>query len=365
MLFSHLVRERNPKYWEHKFIPARDEYLERETVTLFQRALPNSSVYPKMIYNLSGQNKRPEVDIVVVCDDVLLIVECKAGALVNATRRGGRSSVVRDLKKTIVGAQEQAARLVNELVAKKEVVLQSQVDGKSVVIRADDFRTVIRVSVTMELISSVSASLWTLKSAGLLKETVGCWSVSLNDLRVIVELLDQPALFLHYLTRRVDLNCLNRISSRDELDLLMHYIERGLFFREQNEPKENQEIMITSWTQRLEQYYRRMDGIAQSGKKPVLKLGRRTKQLLDSLEMIRPKNYLSASVAILDFDIPAREGLLGKLNEHLSRIRRGYMYAVSVLASSGSKQGVLLATSPVPATVRDAMQARAVEMCKT
>ena len=39
---------------------------------------------------------------------------------------------------------------------------------------------------------------------------------------VIVEILDRPALFLHYLQRRLDLNALRSVDARDELDYLMH-----------------------------------------------------------------------------------------------------------------------------------------------
>lgn len=364
-LISNLLREADPKYWKDKFLTSRDDYLERETASLFRGVLPNGKILTSMVYDVPEQHAQPDTDVVVICDDFLIIAECKAGSIEAASRRGARLSVKSDLDKTIVEAQSQAERLVRELTRRGELKLRPKGGGPETVIRVADFRWVARVSVTLDLMSPAATSLWLLKSAGLLQNAAKCWSASLNDLRVVMEMLDSPSLFLHYLIRRMDLNALRSVHAGDELDFLMHYVEHGLFFRDQNQPKSNEEITLSGFTQNLNQYYRRVEGISSFGKKPKVKLGRRTKRMLETLETLRPQHYITACLQMLEFDIPVREDLLGKLPGHLKTLReRSAAFGFSLAANYESKQGIALATAQRPADLREVVFGRAIEHCQ-
>ena len=158
-----MLRNAAPDYWDSKFRPSRDTYLEHETVALFRQALPSATIIAGAIYPFGKSDSETEADIVVVCDDFLLVVECKAGSIAPATKRGGTRSAESDLRETIVGAHNQAERLVGELEQRRELTLRSKHDGATRTIKADEFRRVVRVSVTLELMSAVSTSLWMLE----------------------------------------------------------------------------------------------------------------------------------------------------------------------------------------------------------
>jgi hypothetical protein len=312
-LISHLLKTSDPDYWTRTLLPSRDNYLEEETARLLRKALPHGKVVQEFTYRVPDQSSEPDVDVLAICDDFLLVVKCKAGSLKPAARRGASLSVKSGIKDTIGKAHSQGGRLIKALVERGGLTLRSKYGGSQVNLRTEDFRYVISVSVTLELLNPAAATLWTLEEAGLIENIEKCWSVSLNDLRVIVDILDMPSLFLHYLIRRLDLNELRRVQASDELDYLMHYVERGLFFREQNQPKETEEVTLSGFTGDLDQYYRRVEGISRLGKKPKPRLGRRTKQILASLEKARPRHYISACLEILEFDTLPREELFSKL----------------------------------------------------
>jgi hypothetical protein len=364
-LISELLREANPKYWKEIFLSARDSYLERETEKLLRTALPHATVLANVEYDVFEQQGRAEADIVVLCDDFLIIVECKAATFELASRRGAPRSVRADLGKTIVEAHNQAERLIRVLVARGELALRPGKRETTTVIRAADFRWVARVSVTLEFIGPAATSLWMLETGGMLENADKCWSVNINDLRAVVDILDSPSVFLHYLIRRMDLNALRSVHARDELDYLMHYVNHGLFFRDANKQKPNEEMILAGFTSSLDQYYRRVEGLSPYGKKPKVRVGRRAQRMLETLEQIRPPHYVSACLQLLEFDIPDREELLGKLPGHLKMLReKSAAFGFSLLANHEFKRGIALATTRAPESMRHIILGRAVKHCR-
>lgn len=364
-LISHLLNESDPGYWKNAFLRARDKYLEDETAKLFRNVLPHANVFQGLHYRVPNESSEPDADVIAICDDVLLVVECKAGSLKPAARRGAPLSVKSGIKETIGKAHSQGSRLINTLIDQGSLFLHSKQDSSQVSLRAEDFRYVVSISVTLDLLNPAATTLWTVQEAGLLENIEKCWSVSLNDLRVIVDILDSPHLFLHYLIRRLDLNALRQVQARDELDYLMHYIERGLFFREQNQPKETEEVTLSGFTGNLDQYYRRVEGLSQLGKRPKPRLGRHTKQILATLEKARPKHYISACLEILEFDIPPREELFSKLGSHLSTLReKTAAFGFSLVGNDISRTALAIATVRGPDFHTDMIQARAIQHCK-
>jgi len=365
-IISRMLRASAPDYWESQFLSARDTYLEREVAVLFRQALPSATIITGAIYPFGKSNAETEADIVVVCDDFLLVIECKAGSIAAATKRGGARSAESDLRETIIGAHNQAERLVLELERRRTIALRSKHDNAKHSISFDDFRYVARISVTLELMNAASTSLLMLEDSGKLHSAEKCWAVALNDLRVVVDILDSPATFLHFITRRLDLNAIRQVNARDELDYLMHYVERGLSFREQNAQGDSEEIAIVHCTQDLEQYYRRMAGLSQFGKKPKPKIPKKLLRFMEFLATSRPQHYISACLTLLDFDKPDQLQLLAKPLEHLALIRRDrtVAYGFSLCANPEFKSGIALATAIQPHLVREAILGRAISHCQ-
>jgi hypothetical protein len=360
-IIGDLLRAADPEYWEHKFLKARDDYLEAETARLLQQALPSAEVLREVEYPLASGDKA-EADIVVLCDDALLVVECKAGRLDPATERGAKLRMISDLEATIAGGLKQAERFARELAARGTMVVTDGKTKRTLTLEVGRFRHLMQVNVTLDLINVAATQLWQLHAAGLTGAVERAWSVSLNDLRVITDILDQPAVFLHYLLRRLDVNVIRRVQARDELDYLMHYVRQGLFFREGNAPKDSEEIMLSGFTEVLDQYYRRVQGLTDKGDKPTVALGILTQQVITLLQTQRPPHWLTGCLALLEFDVPDREALLAKRAEH--RVVAGdpnAAYAFSITANLESRKGLAVASAIVPRRAAPLVHGRVIE----
>jgi len=363
-LIGDLLRTLAPDYWRDVFLKARDAYLEMEAARLLQHALPNAQVLRSVDYPLTVGGFA-ESDIIVLCDDLLMVVECKAGRLDQATKRGADKKIVSDLRATVAGGLNQAERFVQELVARGTMQIRVGKTGETVTIDAKRFRYVLRVNVTLDLIIPASTQLWKLYEAGLTEGIERCWSVSLNDLRVIIDILDQPAAFVHYLLRRLDLNILRTVRAKDELDYLMHYVRQGLFFRESNAPKQNEQVMVSGFTEELDQYYRRVQGVSERGEKPRINFGERTERIIAMLQKTRPVHWISGCLELLEFDTLVREELLAKLVNHGHVVRDPRAaYALSFVANAAGRRGLALVSSLKPAQISDVVHGRAVQLCR-
>lgn len=360
---SNALRDTNPKYWQTNFLPARDRYLEEETARLFQKALPEARVITSAFYPIKTGGKA-EADIVVTIGDVLLVVECKAGAITPVAKRGEQMRVKSDVEKTVAKGLNQAKRLVAELADRGEMTIKGK-NSQKIILKSEDFQWAFRVNVTLDLVNSVASNIWSLSDIGLMDSTERCWSVSLNDLRVIVDILDRSAVFLHYLIRRCDTNLLRTIEASDELDYMMYYVIQGLFFRGRNTPKENEHVQIGTYTDDLDRYYRRVQGLTDRGSKPRIALGTHTERFLDLLEKWQPKGWMTASLQFMEFDRPDREELLGKIHWQFKRIReRRSQFGFSVIGCSETKTAIALVCAQNPEVSKDVVRAKCISRCK-
>ena len=362
-IVSNALREANNKYWGKQFLSQRDDYLEEETARIFRKLFPMGQIISEGFYPLRTGGE-VETDVVVAIGDVLLIVECKAGSITPSAKRGGKLRVKTDVGKTVAEGLNQAERLVGELVASGQFTIRGKKEGR-ITLRADDFRRVFRINVTLDLISSVSSNILSLTDIGLVSSTERCWSVSLNDLRVVVDILDKPALFLHYLIRRFDVDQMRNVDASDELDYMMYYVLQGLFFRGKNKLGEDQHLTISAYTEDLDNYYRRRQGLTDKGAKPRVVLGSHTERFLDLLEKWRPKGWMTASLEFLEFDPPDREKLLGKINWQLGQVlRKKAPFGLSVIGCSETSTAIGLACCEFPDLTKEMVRARCVQRCR-
>ncbi|MEC5129021.1 hypothetical protein VSU19_19830 [Verrucomicrobiales bacterium BCK34] len=324
--FDSLADSVNLDYRNHKILKSRDDFTESEAVGLFARALPGSKVFKGLEYSFSegGESREGEVDGIVVYDNNLIVIEAKAHGMSASARRGGPDRLVSDLKKSLDASHYQASRLLEALDAQGKLELRDD-SGKAIYeLVKSDFVRRFMVSVSFDLLPIVGASLPTLRKMGLISGNDWPWAVSLDDLRVAVDLLDRPSVFLHFLLRRSRLNEFPKVHASDELDYLAHYIHKGLFFEDESKYADYDDVSILDHTQDVVQYYRRAEGSAGYGKKPKVPLSGSVKRFLEIMEKHQPPNFSSATLGLLEFDIPERNKLLGSMNKQIKKLRQEY-----------------------------------------
>jgi len=321
-LFDQLAQKFDSEYRNHRYLKSRDKYLESESVSLIAKVLPGCTLYRNLHYSCihDGKESKAEVDGLIVFDDNCLIVEAKAHAMSSAARRGA-PSFIDDAAVTIGDSYRQSTRLTQQLELHGSVQLFDDAGHLLINLNKSDFQRVFCISTTFEALPVVATKLPSLRELGLLPGRDWPWSVCLDDLRVVTELLDRSSLFLHYLVRRVRINDFPKVSARDELDYVMNYVYQGLFFETDPNYGKFDELVLADHTRQLSEYYQRIQGFRRAGKKPRPRLGGRVKQFLDLMERSQPPHFTSATLALLDYDAKSRNELLGALPTQLKRLR--------------------------------------------
>ena len=120
------------------------------------------------------------------------------------------------------------------------------------------------------------------------------WSLCLSDLQVVVEILDDPALFLHYFQWRIRLPIGETMFVVDESDVLAGYLH-GLVGNEPDMP-----IYLAASTSSFDDYFLGLDDDGPLAPRPKRSLGHAVETRLRKLGSDRPKRWLPQSFALLD-----------------------------------------------------------------
>jgi hypothetical protein len=167
-----------------------------------------------------------ESDILFVVDGVAICVEVKAGSVTDKSRGGNARRLARDLEKTLFEGNEQAQRLVELIRANGGVVA---VGGGQWVDLAD-IREIHSVIVMLDDMGPLSLSMNELAKQGVIASDEVPWIVSLHDLIVASRVFDHPAQFLEFVRRRRGRKLATMLSGADELDVLMWFLNGGMYF---------------------------------------------------------------------------------------------------------------------------------------
>lgn len=225
--------KRSP-HWE-TYAAHRAKYLEHAVADLFSRLVPGITGYHGIEYFVpaneseaagdpANYTKLVEGDHLFVLDDVALVVEDKAIPLNDRSRVGEVSPLRRNLATAITKGAEQAARMKQRIIEDQCLRLR---DGA--VLDLADVREIHSVVTSLDDMPGVATATAKLVGAGLLPLDNIPWTVSLNDLDLIAELVDRPAELLLYVRRRTEPKATEMFMAVDELDLFLLFFNMGLY----------------------------------------------------------------------------------------------------------------------------------------
>jgi hypothetical protein len=200
----------------------RASFLEGSLEDLFRKALPDADFYPAFKWKQDGQQF--ENDLVVVIDRVVVIAEAKSHYLTPSGLRGAPDRVKRHVRDLVLSPSIQSHRLEKLITAARS----GDEDAKKLLaangIEADKADRVIRLSVTLYDLSVLSASEQDFKKIGWVPaDHPVAPSILIADLRCVADILDNPLLFLHYLSERSHVQKSFDLLG-DELDFLGLYM---------------------------------------------------------------------------------------------------------------------------------------------
>lgn len=222
--------QRKPAY-KVEFNERQKVMSEAAFADILSAQLPGAKILQEVYYKDPVSRQWSENDTLILVDDVLYLVEAKAGAAATiaspASDFGRHAQSVQDL---VIKAYKQCERFFNYLNTADALPLFHLVDGKYIEcarVRRADYRVMLPIGLTVESFSPLSAFCKELPEIVPLIGKYAFISLSIDDLFVLRRFLPTPGEFAHYMEVRQAVAGLRRAHLFDELDHLGAYLKKN------------------------------------------------------------------------------------------------------------------------------------------
>jgi hypothetical protein len=327
---------------DQDYMKHRGQYLEDRGMRAIVEALrPDVALANVMYRGPAGQ--RIEADGLVVIGHVAVVVEAKSNRLTPYARAGAPARLWRELGPIISKAAEQAERLRILIATAPSIHIVSAVDAttsrgstrKNWDLDVSEVDEVFTIALSLEDLNYLVTVTSELVESGLIPSgSPSPWVVNIHDLEVATKLLDRPAEFVHFLSRRRRASTMNNIQAADELDYVMHYLTEGLF------PEGTPDVttLILNLTDELDAWVFYAEGLRETpAPKPAQEIDTESAEILDRLEEVRPFGWLGASTSLLELAPDTR----ARVANEARRLR-------DLTAADGELHSMYLETPPAP-----------------
>jgi hypothetical protein len=317
LLFNLL--QRKPDY-KKAFKDRQKMMSEAAFADILDAQLPGATVLQEVYYKDPDSKQWSENDTLILVDDVLLLVEAKAGAAATiaspALDFGRHAQSVQDL---VLKAYKQCARFFNYVNSADEVSLYHLVDGKYEEcsrVRRSDYRVMVPIGLTVESFSPFSTYCKELPQVEPLLGKHAFISLSIDDLFVLKRLLPTPGEFAHYLEVRQAVAGIRGAHLFDEFDHLGAYLKKNRFDQDIVEQLKEEKANMLIWDGMSDIVDRSFEGEEWESKPfPSQKFPEEVLKLLGALDSTRASGWLSAESHIRDLGEEGRNNLAKMLSD--------------------------------------------------
>lgn len=322
--------QRKPDY-KKTFEDRQKMMSEAAFADILAAQLPGATVLQEIYYKDPASKQWSENDTLILMDDVLFLVEAKAGAAATiASPALDFSRHAQSVQDLVLKAYKQCERFFKYLNSADEVPLYHLIEGKYEEcgrVRCSDYRLMVPIGLTVESFSPFSAYCKELPQVEPLLGRHPFVSLSIDDLFVLKRLLPTPGEFAHYMEVRQAVAGMRRAHLFDELDHLGAYLKKNRFDQDIAEQLQDGKANMVLWDGMSDIVDRSFEGEdwevrpfpAQSFPDEVLRL-------LDALDVTRAQGWLSAESHIRDLGEEGRKNLAKMLidlrqtlNQHPAR----------------------------------------------
>lgn len=318
------VREADKAYFRNKWKPRSADYLEAEARKYLMQALPGAQYYSSAHFEFDPGDgdgfRRFETDGLLVYDDILLVVEAKAGALSKSTRRGSSRQLRRDAKELVGYAAAQGFRVLDYMSANQEAEFIQEDGSPLVTLNRSEIREAFVVNVTLEYLGHIATKMPTLRELNVVGGGDWVWSVFLNDLRIVAELVETPSEFILYLRRRLGSNEFV-FEATDEIDFLGFFLSEGLFF-EASDLGDLDKFVPHGYSAPIDRWYDFVAERVGSADKPRLQIDDRMKALVKELDSSVHGARTEAGTLLLSLEAQLSEKLVNEVLPNLQSLAK-------------------------------------------
>ena len=306
---------------------------------ILRAQLPGATVLQEVYYKDPSNRQWAENDTLILLDDVLFLVEAKAGAAATiaspAVDFDRHAQSVQDL---VLKAYKECARFFNYLNIADEVPLYLLVDGKYEEcrrIRRSDYRVMVPIGLTVESFSPFSAHCKELPQVEPLLGMHAFVSLSIDDLFVLKRLLPTPGLFAHYMEVRQAVAGIRGAHLFDELDHLGAYLQKNRFDQTIADQLKSNKASMVIWDRMSDIVDRSFEGEDWDRRPfPTQDFPDDVLKLLGALDATRAPGWLSVESHIRDLGGEGRKNLADLL-EKLRQTLRQYPARYFLLSGEG------------------------------
>jgi hypothetical protein len=305
------------------FKAERGEWLERKAMAVLKGALRPRWQQLNVHFQLED-GRRGEIDGLLELGGALLVVQAKSGVNRIDTEASNPERFRKSLVELLGGENLRQHRLGREAVSEAGARLSLDQAGTAV-FRPDlaGVRRVLSLHVTLENLAGVGAQPWHLQTAGISEDRDLPWIVGIGHLPLLLEYFELPALFLHFLTRRLRANRTGQLLAMDEVDWAVRYGEDQLRWAELSpgHPGTARGFTVLDEHEAFDEWVlaRERGGRA---KKPRPRLAGALWRLLGALDRARPQGWLDFSLAVLDLPDDGRREVAKLWQRQLRSDRR-------------------------------------------
>jgi hypothetical protein len=311
--------EEDQNYYRQTFAKKRGTFVEKTALRHFAKLLPNATVASNLFYTAphGGEMRRFETDAVVTWDRALFIIEAKSSALDIPAKRGALAGLRDDVKDIVVDAFEQGLRTRRFIESAESVTFEDESGNPVMTVARRDFDDVFIVNVTLESLGFLTAGLHILKDMGLLTGEVWPWSVFVNDLRIISEILETGSDFVAMLRSRVRAPDLPQFEVADEADFLMAYLRDGVNLIDVDLSAVDM-LNLHAYTDDLDRYYAFVAGDVSSGQKPRSTTPATIQRVVESVERQGRAGFLRVTLLLLGLNRSTMKWLAADLEHSMT-----------------------------------------------
>lgn len=317
LLFNLLQRQ--PGY-RKSFDDRQKAMSESAFADVLSDQLSQARIFQEVYYKDPITKQWSENDALILIDDVLFLVEAKAGAAATiaspALDFDRHAQSVQDL---VLKAYKQCERFFNYLNSAEEVPLYRLVAGRYEEcgrVRRADYRVMLPIGLTVESFSPFSAYCKELTGIVPLLGRHAFVSLSIDDLFVLKRLLPTPGMFAHYMEVRQAVAAIRKAHLFDEIDHLGAYLEKNRFDLDIAEQLKGGEASLVLWdgmSRVIDRSFEAEDW--ESGPFPTQNFPEEVLRLLGALDAARAPGWLTAESHIRDFGDGGRNNLAKMLSD--------------------------------------------------
>jgi hypothetical protein len=303
------------------FSKRRAGTVDDESVRLLASVLPGSDHYVRLGFQMveDGKSKNPEIDGLVVYDDVAIVVEAKGMQLSLPARRGDVRRMRRDLRDITV-AWDQAQRDIRFLRSREEVDFVDGT-GRRVRVRGGRIRRIYVVLPTLHPLTNWSLDHRDLVACGVLPADAYPWLVSVTDMRIVTESISRPAELIAYLEWRAAVLAADRLIVPDETELFGTFLW-GADVSAMQHP-EGTKALVMDMQVDFDDYHRKLASGERDARPPAKRMPPLVGTYLDHMERERQAGWLERSVACLTAPYHQLVAIEAAAKGFVGRVSRG------------------------------------------